>query len=116
MSYGWSAREGTLAYNVDQPQTGHEEPIYELTHDQGACSVIGGIVYRGTALPDLQGAYVFADFCMDELFALTLDGNDNPTVTEIGAVSGAVSFGEDADGELLVVTIGGTVWRITATT
>jgi hypothetical protein len=50
------------------------------------------------------------------LFALTLDGNDNPTVTEIGAVSGAVSFGEDADGELLVVTIGGTVWRITATT
>jgi len=111
-NYGWSGREGSLPYNLDQPQTGLEDPLYEINHDDGVCAITGGFVYRGAAIPALQGAYLFADLCGGKLWAMTLDGSDNPTVTVIASVKAAVDFSEDASGELLVITNGGQIYKI----
>ena len=115
VSFGWSAYEGTDRYNDDQPATGHQDPLYEYTHGDGNCSITGGVVYHGTAVPALDGAYLFADFCVGEILALTLDGG-NPTVTPIASVDNPVSFGVDAAGEAYVLTLGGDVLRFDAAT
>ena len=111
VSFGWSAWEGTERYNEDQPAGGHQLPVYEYGHDP-ACSITGGVVYHGNAIPALQGAYVFADFCSGEVWALTLDGDDNPTVTQVASVSNPVSFGVDAAGEVYVLSLSGVVFRL----
>ena len=61
-----TAREGTHEFE-GPPPAGAREPIFELSHDDGNCSVTGGYVYRGDAIPALRGAYVFADYCVGEL-------------------------------------------------
>ena len=74
---GWSHFEGTTTFDdshevVDGPALG---PVFEMTHDDGWCSVSGGPVYRGTAIPDLAGAYLFGDYCKAGLNAIRL-GDD----------------------------------------
>lgn len=63
-NYGWKAKEGTTTFDPNLPQEGYIDPIAEYTHADGS-TVIGGYVYRGTALPYLEGAYVFGDFSAD---------------------------------------------------
>ncbi|MBA3955526.1 MAG: PQQ-dependent sugar dehydrogenase [Acidimicrobiia bacterium] len=111
---GWPALEGTRPYDGDPPADA-VAPVYEYTHDEGY-SVTGGFVYRGQAIPALAGAYVFGDLGTAELWALAVDAN--------GAVAGRadlgvgvdegtlVSFFEDVDGELYVISIGGTISRL----
>ena len=60
-NYGWNALEGTYAWR--KAPRGAVPPIYEYNHASGRCSVTGGYVYRGKAIPALQGWYVFADYC-----------------------------------------------------
>ena len=71
------------------------------------------IVYRGAAIPALHGAYVYGDYCATGMRAMAVDGNQ---VTDRATLSDqpeqVVSFGTDADGELYVVSIGGTIYRI----
>jgi glucose/arabinose dehydrogenase len=112
-SFGWSAYEGFERYNEDQPAGGQEAPLYVYGHGSGACSITGGVAYRGSAMPGLQGAYVFADFCLGTIWALQLDGAI-PVVTEIGSMEQPVSFGTDAAGEVLVISLDGTVSRLVA--
>ena len=50
-------------YNDDQESPDHWPPIYEYRHADGGCSVTGGVVYRGNAIPALRGAYLFGDYC-----------------------------------------------------
>jgi glucose/arabinose dehydrogenase len=85
--------------------------VHDYPHGPG-CSVTGGLVYRGSTVPSLVGGYVFTDLCDGELRVL---------VTDQGAVSARrlgitgtriVGFGVDADGELLVLELGGRVLRI----
>ena len=82
-------------------------PVFEYTHSQG-CSVTGGYRYRGSALPSMQGAYLFADYCNNTIRVLSLTGN---TATEISSVKVSpqpiVSFGQDANGELYVLSFDG---------
>ncbi len=61
-NYGWNVMEGRHCFGGDCDQTGYVKPIAEYSHDLG-CSVTGGYVYRGTAQPELQGVYVFGDYC-----------------------------------------------------
>ncbi|MDQ3304667.1 MAG: PQQ-dependent sugar dehydrogenase [Actinomycetota bacterium] len=111
---GWPALEGTRPYDGDPP-SGAVAPVYEYTHDEGF-SVTGGYVYRGQAIPALQGAYLFGDLGTAQVWALAVDAS--------GAVAGRadlgvgvdegtlVSFFEDAAGELYVISIGGTISRL----
>lgn len=116
-NYGWSVMEGTHCF--DPPNgcntTGLVLPVHEYGHDEG-CSVTGGYVYRGTAIPELQGRYLFADYCAGWIRSFLLAGGEATDVRDHSdalAVDGnIVSFGQDAAGELYVVIHGGEVYRI----
>jgi glucose/arabinose dehydrogenase len=112
-NYGWNRMEGDHPYGGAAPPAGAVRPVYEYSHDQG-CVVTGGYVYRGNAIPDLVGAYVFADFCAGAIEAIRLrDGRvvDHRTLGPV--VSSLSSFGEDAEGELYAMSLGGGLYRLT---
>lgn len=98
---GWNVREGAHCFN---PATGcaesFVEPITEYDHSLGA-SVTGGYVYRGAAVADLVGWYVFGDFGSGRIFAVPEDSTSVTTAEELLDTSNAiVTFGADTDGEL----------------
>ncbi len=72
-NYGWSCFEGDHGYKSCRPKNA-VGPINEYNHDTGGCVVTGGYVYRGSAIPDLEGAYVFADYCSGVMTALAQSG------------------------------------------
>ncbi len=110
-NYGWNRLEGTRCF---QPSEGCERegtvlPVAEYTHGLG-CSVTGGVVYRGEAVPEIAGHYLFSDFCSGRLWVLPPDGGE---VVEVAVAPGRVSsFGTDADGEVYLLTFEGPVLRI----
>lgn len=113
---GWSGYEGSEPY-LDGDGRRPEDPVmpvFEYSHDSGNCSVTGGFVYRGTAIDGLQGAYLFADFCVGRLRAVRLDdAGAFAAEFDLGIdVDGPVSFGADADGEPYVLATDGSVARI----
>jgi len=113
---GWNVMEASHCFEGSEcPTDGLVLPVTEYTHDQG-CSVTGGYVYRGEAIPDLRGWYLFSDYCSGILFGIPSDaeGLVAPRVLlETGARLSA--FGEDADGELYVADIeGGGIYRVVA--
>lgn len=113
-NYGWNIREGAHCYNASTCNaSGMIDPVTEYDHNQG-CSIIGGYVYRGSAIPALQGAYVFGDYCSGRIWALLYDSNGKP-VTQVLADAGIniTSFGEGNDGELYVMG-SGKVYQIVA--
>ena len=89
--------------------------MFEYTHDNGNCSVTGGYVYRGDAIPALEGAYLYTDYCLAPIGGLRLAGSsgDKATHIDIGlGVGGTSTFGQDVDGEIYVLGVDGTVVRI----
>jgi hypothetical protein len=87
--------------------------VYEYPTGNGTCAVTGGYVYRGRDIPQLVGAYVFADFCRGRLEALRLRNGRVEGHDELGpTVANLASFGEDADGELYVLSLSGPVFRL----
>lgn len=112
VNFGWSAFEGTRRYNDDQPAAGATPPVYEYEHGDAGCSVSGGAVYRGTAVPALEGWYVFADFCSGTVWGLRRDDAGAPTVLELARSSSVTTVREGPDGELYVLSISGEVARI----
>ena len=110
-NYGWNHLEGRQCFNPPQGcgRTGTVPPIVEYGHHLG-CAVTGGVVYRGSAIPALVGHYLFSDSCSGRLWALRPDGGD---VIEIGMSPRPIlSFGTDADGEVYLSTLQGSVLRI----
>ena len=110
-NYGWNILEGTRCFEPSSgcDRTGTVLPVAEYGHNLG-CSVTGGVVYRGEAIPALVGHYLFADYCSGRLWALPVDGG---AILELDRLPGEVaSFGTDADGEVYVLTFGGAVLRI----
>ena len=109
---GWRLREGLHYYAGDEPP-GHADPVWEYSQDDG-CSVTGGFVYRGTAIEDLYGAYVFGDYCTSRLWAVqTSTGEVEFRDLGVEVPGGSLaSFGEDARGELYTLSLNGPVARI----
>jgi glucose/arabinose dehydrogenase len=114
LNYGWNWLEGSHAFRRSPEQSsGTTPPITEYAHDDG-CSVIGGYVYRGRALPGLRGWYLYSDYCSSWLRGVRLVGGRAAEEHDWSMrVPGPVtSFGEDARGELYVLTSEGAVFRI----
>jgi glucose/arabinose dehydrogenase len=111
--YGWDDREG--AHCFEPPTdciTDSIDPVTEYDRSLGA-SVTGGFVYRGSAVPDLVGRYVFGDFISGRLFAIAADsvpGTEPEVLLETGLAIAA--FGESVDGELFVVNYGGSIHQV----
>jgi glucose/arabinose dehydrogenase len=109
-NYAWDLLEGTLRFEGDAPPD-DVPPVFEYPTADG-CAVTGGYVYRGRDIPALVGAYVFADFCRGRLEAFRLEGGSARGHDELGPeVANVASFGEDADGELYVLSLSGPVFR-----
>ena len=114
-NFGWNVMEGTECYDAAEcDRTGLVLPVHDYaTGSDGTCSVTGGFAYRGTAIPDLRGRYIFSDFCAGWVRALAHDAGVVSGVTTLATgLTRVTSFGEDGNGELYVLEIGGTVWRL----
>ena len=113
---GWSAYEGTHVYNSAIAATVRKSsltwPVTQYSHSVGD-AVTGGYVYRGTAIPRLRGFYVFADFASGRVWAMKGPGGARSTLSGAdGNVSQISSFGQDASGELYIVSLAGSVSKI----
>jgi glucose/arabinose dehydrogenase len=115
VNYGWNRMEGAHCYAASAcDTTGLALPVLEYDHGQG-CSIIGGYVYRGAAIPALQGHYFYSDYCNGWVRSFRLQDGQAvekaqwPTLAPGGPV---LSFGEDQAGELYVLSANGTVFRI----
>jgi glucose/arabinose dehydrogenase len=113
VNYGWSAFEGTKPFNPAVQAEGHRPPVHEYPNPAQGCSVTGGYVYRGEAIPTLTGVYVFADFCEGRLLGLRLEGGKATDVGPLNLqVDSVSSFGEDAAGNVYVFSLAGGMFRI----
>jgi uncharacterized repeat protein (TIGR03806 family) len=105
-NYGWRVFEGTQAFDGSLntlPNSAFTPPVFEYDHSQGV-AVIGGYVYRGNALPSLQGRYLYSDFGSGTVWALEYDGANVLASDVIATASSPTSFGEDNPGEVYIVS------------
>jgi glucose/arabinose dehydrogenase len=109
VNWGWRVLEGFHCYNPSTgcSSTGKTMPVLEYDHGGGRCSVTGGYVYRGSAVPVLVGGYVFADFCSGEMWVINATSASPATRTLLLDTDATISsFGEGSTGELYVVDRG----------
>ncbi|MEU6449499.1 PQQ-dependent sugar dehydrogenase [Streptomyces sp. NPDC046979] len=112
-NYGWAQMEGTHPFRGGTEPANHVPPIHEYDRNGLGCSVTGGYVYRGQAIADLEGQYVYSDYCDGTLRSLEIDNGKVTAEHDLGVNGGeVVSFAQDTDGELYALAIGGTVWRV----
>jgi glucose/arabinose dehydrogenase len=115
LNYGWRYMEGTACYLPSSNCAAGRTltlPVLDYSHTDG-CSITGGYVYRGAAIPELTGHYLFSDYCKGWLKSVRVSGNfarDNTTWSGV-VLPGALSFGRDGMGELYMVS-GTRVWKI----
>jgi glucose/arabinose dehydrogenase len=117
LNFGWSVTEGSHCYRAEGCDTGpFHPPELEYGHTSGNCSVTGGYVYRGQAIPELDGAYFYGDYCsgMIASFRRDLEGIYETRVWSdtLGPVPGLTSFGLDGAGELYLTTADGSVYHL----
>jgi glucose/arabinose dehydrogenase len=113
-NYGWNLFEGTQCFTSPTcDPSGTVLPVTTYGHGGGRCSVTGGYVYRGSAVPELAGQYLFADFCSGELWALPADLSTAPKQVA-NSPDRVAPFGLDHNGELYLLTFGDPILRITA--
>jgi glucose/arabinose dehydrogenase len=116
LNFGWRIMEGGHCYSPSSGCTtsGLTLPVVEYSHDLG-CTVIGGLVYRGSAYPLLRGAYLFTDFCSGRTWAVDADASGPQPLVEVADTSASIAgYGESETGELYAVDLGGQVYRVSA--
>jgi glucose/arabinose dehydrogenase len=120
-NYGWDIMEGNDCHeppnNCDM--SGLTPPTVEYSHNSGGCSVTGGYVYRGSKIPNLVGTYFYGDYCSKQVWTFRYQGGaavDQQEITAdldtLNVLQALSSFGEDTLGELYVVDLAGSVYRI----
>ena len=126
-NFGWNITEGNHCYGARTCDKSAFTPaVAEYPHDDG-CSITGGFVYRGKALPELDGRYFYADYCTGLLrsFTWTYDGSSpkapgwirdhwswKSAIDRKGVLSQVSSFGVDHDGELYIVLLTGSIYKL----
>ncbi|HUG41169.1 MAG TPA: PQQ-dependent sugar dehydrogenase [Longimicrobiales bacterium] len=114
VNYGWNVMEGAHCFGATScDQTGLTMPVHEYSHAEG-CSITGGHAYRGASLSGLQGHYFYSDFCTGFLRSFRLAGGSATDHEEwdVGGMGQVLSFGEDAAGELYVLSRNGRVYQL----
>jgi glucose/arabinose dehydrogenase len=115
LNYGWNIAEGSGCYNTASCDLiGLIPPVVEYGHTNSRCSVTGGYIYRGALRPELEGAYIYGDYCSSDLWALRYDSGQlvsNDLLMRTGFLISA--FGLDAQSELYILELGGKAYRFT---
>jgi glucose/arabinose dehydrogenase len=122
-NYGWNRREGKHPFAKSKSPSEADpaliDPIFEYSHDVGK-SITGGPVYRGKAIPELDGAYLFADYVSGKMWALYYDRSKNAVTAHrpipLPSAIPVMSFGEDEAGEVYFMTnspTGQGIWKLT---
>jgi glucose/arabinose dehydrogenase len=121
-NYGWPVIDVGAACPLDKNCDGITLPVWAIDHGLGDCSMVAGYVYRGSAIPNMNGRFIFGDYCNNKIrsfvwtggpgIALEEDLTENLASTStLGELS---SFGEDNEGNLYVVDLDGAIFRIDA--
>ncbi|HUL44840.1 MAG TPA: PQQ-dependent sugar dehydrogenase [Bacteroidota bacterium] len=108
-NYGWNLMEATHCYNPPSGcnETGLTLPIWEYHHDAGRCAIMGGFVYRGSAIPSLVGKYIYGDYCTGEIWTLTPVLSSTPIDSLLFSSGTNISaFGTDRNHELYFCDLG----------
>jgi glucose/arabinose dehydrogenase len=117
-NWGWRVMEGFHCYKPASGcnKSGKRLPVVEYSHgSNGRCSVTGGYVYRGSAIPAMVGWYVYGDYCSGEIFTISSGAASPATAIRLLDTSLLISsFGESAGRELFVTDLGGNLYRIVA--
>ena len=120
LNYGWNITEGTACYNAATCNTaGLTAPAFDYTHganDVNGCSITGGFVYRGAALPELTGRYFYSDYCTGVVKSVVPNAGGGGVTDQrdwgIAGLGNIVSFGRDGSGELYLLAGSGKIYRI----
>lgn len=113
-NYGWPIFEGTQEFTGEDDPGDTIDPVVEYDRDWG-CAIIGGFIYRGEELPELEGHYFFGDWCTGTIWT-TFQNDNGDWHTEKLLQPDEVninSFGKDETGELYVLDLGGRMFRLT---
>jgi glucose/arabinose dehydrogenase len=111
-NFGWARLEGPIRRGSTPAD--HVPPLSFYNHDDGRCAIIAGTVYRGTAIPELRGAFVYGDYCDGQVRALTQIDGDVISQRSLGITTGQLTgFAEDLGGELYVLNLAGEIIKIT---
>jgi glucose/arabinose dehydrogenase len=116
VNFGWNRYEGRAVYDQANPLDTRGRlvwPVAVYGHGEG-CSVTGGYAYRGSAVPAMRGRYLYGDYCSGTIWSLRIvAGKATGVRREAIRLPNLSSFGEDARGELYLVSLGGSVYRLT---
>ena len=116
-NYGWRVWEGKARFQSGQRTNSAGRlifPIVTYKHEGGRCSITGGYVYRGKAIPSLRGRYLYGEFCTGEVWSLrVVHGKLKGKRKERIKVGNLASFGQDAAGELYATSLDGNVYKLT---
>ena len=108
-NFGWNRYEGRHIYDSGTALLGrgtYRPPVAEYSHSTGGCSVTGGYVYRGKAVPAAAGRYFYGDYCSGTIWSFTLSGGKARNLRrEPIELKGLSSFGEGANGELYLMSV-----------
>jgi len=111
INYGWPITEGLHCFSPasECDESGLTLPVVEVEHgDAGTCSIIGGVVYRGRAIPEIDGHYFYGDHCGGYLRSLVYrDGQvveEMDWTDQVGGAGSVAGFGVDGQGEMYVAT------------
>lgn len=115
LNFGWDVLEGFEPYEDKPLESAGQlvDPVAVYDHSEG-CSITGGYVYRGTELPELDGRYLYGDFCSGSIWSLALPagGGDADVRREQITLPGLTTFGEDEAGRLHLASADGAVYRL----
>jgi len=113
-NYGWDILEGNETFEDEEPNPRGRlvPPILQYSHEEG-CSVTGGFVYRGEAIPSAYGHYFYGDYCSGLVWSFAVrDGKATDERRHPFQVESLSSFGEDLDGELYLLSLDGEIFRL----
>ncbi len=115
LNYGWPITEGSLCFpqSASCSRTGLTAPVHDYDHTQG-CSVTGGYVYRGSAIPEIVGRYFYSDYCGGWLRSVRYaqGGVVERVDWAIASIGRVLSIGQDGNGELYLLAENGRVARV----
>jgi outer membrane protein assembly factor BamB len=86
-------------------------PVLTYSHSAG-CSITGGYVYRGSAVPSSRGRYYYGDYCGGTIWSFKAGSGRLSAATVAGSIHNLSSFGEDGNGELYATSLDGSLYRL----